>query len=102
MTASIRFTDTRKSPSSGSFAAAAISSDPSFKNSSEEDCTICAEPIQDYVPDYFNGVEMNPACDECKQPSRETQIKSDEPKKQTNNFSIEPAGLDYHWEEHQI
>ena len=30
------------------------------------DCTICAEPINKYEPEYFNGVEMNAACDSCK------------------------------------
>ena len=34
------------------------------------DCTICAEPIPDYEPELFWGVEMpiemNPACESCK------------------------------------
>ena len=31
-----------------------------------------------YKPEYFNGIEMNPACDECKRPSVETQTQSEE------------------------
>ena len=33
------------------------------------ECTICAEPIPDYEPTLFNGVEMNPACKPRKTPS---------------------------------
>ena len=32
-------------------------------------CTICAEPISDYVPKYFLGTEMNPACERCQDSS---------------------------------
>ena len=38
----------------------------------EEDiieCTICADPIPNYEPSLFNGVEINPACDLCNPPS---------------------------------
>ena len=37
------------------------------------DCTVCAEPILNYKAEYFNAVEMNPACDNCKIPSDATQ-----------------------------
>jgi myosin heavy subunit len=40
------------------------------KNESEvsEDtcCTICAKEIQKYEPEFFQDVEVNPACEECK------------------------------------
>ena len=53
---------------------------PSLQNISE-DCTICAEPIHNYVPEYFNGVEMNAACESCKSPSVENQKQNEEPNK---------------------
>ena len=31
----------------------------------EISCTICSEPIKDYLPVYFHNVEMNPACLNC-------------------------------------
>ena len=37
------------------------------------ECSICAEVINDFVPTYFSGVEINPACDECKGPAEETE-----------------------------
>ena len=56
--------------------AAVMSADPCLSSNPEEDCTICAEPIHNYKPEYFDGLEMNPACDNCKTPSLETQISS--------------------------
>ena len=32
----------------------------------EEHCTICSRPIENYIPDYFCGERINPACYECK------------------------------------
>ena len=32
---------------------------------SRTDCTICADLILDYIPNYFNGIEINPACHKC-------------------------------------
>lgn len=29
-------------------------------------CSICSNEIVDYVPDYFCGLIINPACDDCK------------------------------------
>ena len=43
-----------------------------------EDCTICAEPIPDYKPSLFNGIEMNPACESCKEFSSDTEAHSEE------------------------
>ena len=35
------------------------------------DCTLCADPIPDYEPEMFPGVEMpiemSPACESCKE-----------------------------------
>ena len=46
--------------------------EPTLPNDSEGiDCTVCAEPILNYEPEYFNAIEMNPACDNCKTPSIE-------------------------------
>ena len=42
------------------------------------ECTICAEPIHNYEPDYFNGVEMNPECENCKTQSVKSEIQSEE------------------------
>ena len=53
--------------------AVGMSADSFLSSPPDEDCTICAEPIQNYKPDYFDGVEMNPACDNCKTPTLETQ-----------------------------
>ena len=33
--------------------------------SSDETCSICARPIHDYVPKYFQDLLINPACSEC-------------------------------------
>jgi hypothetical protein len=41
------------------------------------ECSICAEPIHKYKPEYFNGIEMNPACDDCKTPSVEILTQSE-------------------------
>jgi hypothetical protein len=32
-------------------------------------CTICAETIHEYVPKFFYGTEINPACDGCQDSS---------------------------------
>ena len=42
------------------------------------ECTICAEPILEFVPDYFMGLDMNPACDGCKSPTVDTDAQSEE------------------------
>jgi hypothetical protein len=81
-----RSTDTSNSSSLGSLAVPK-SPEPCLANSSQEDCTICAEPIQNYEPEYFNGVEINPACDDCKSPFAETWFRSEEP------FNGKPAEL---------
>jgi hypothetical protein len=51
---------------------------PSNLVEEEIECTICGEPINIYEPEYFNEVEINPACDNCKTQPVETQIQSDE------------------------
>ena len=30
------------------------------------ECTLCAEPIENFVPVLFSGTEMNAACDLCR------------------------------------
>ena len=67
LTPSTRATDTSNSSVLGSLPVA-MSAEPTLPNSSEEECTICAEPIANYEPEYFDGVELNPACDDCKPP----------------------------------
>ena len=42
---------------------------PTSTLTSSEDCTICAEEIPNYIPKYFNGIEINPSCDDCQDPS---------------------------------
>jgi myosin heavy subunit len=46
-------------------------------------CTICAELISDYVPKYFLGSELNPACYNCQDssisPEAEQTYETDEP-----------------------
>ena len=32
---------------------------------SDETCSICAKPIFNYVPKYFQDLQINPACSEC-------------------------------------
>ena len=45
----------------------------SFEPSEAElSCTICAEPISDYIPKFFMGTEMNPACNRCQDSSSES------------------------------
>ena len=51
--------------------------EPNLQDNNEE-CTVCAEPISKYKPEYFNGVEMNAACESCKSPSVESQIQYEE------------------------
>ena len=31
----------------------------------EETCSICAEPIPEYIPKYIQGLLVNPACENC-------------------------------------
>ena len=33
---------------------------------SNETCTICSMDIPNYEPEFFQDVEINPACEECK------------------------------------
>ena len=42
-------------------------------------CTICAEPIEDYVPVYFQETEMNPACLNCQDSSITWELRSTPP-----------------------
>ena len=28
-------------------------------------CTICAQPVSPYLPKFFHGIEVNPACKDC-------------------------------------
>jgi hypothetical protein len=35
------------------------------KVSEEINCTMCAVIIPNYMPDYFHGIEINPACQSC-------------------------------------
>ena len=42
------------------------------------DCTICAEPINKYEPEFFNGVEVNAACSSCKSSSVNNLIQFEE------------------------
>ena len=30
-------------------------------------CSICASPLPNYIPDYFCGQQLNPACHCCKE-----------------------------------
>ena len=38
------------------------------------DCMICADLILDYIPKYFNGIEINPACYKCQDPTSQDAI----------------------------
>ena len=38
-----------------------------IQNVSETYCSLCAIKIDDYLPDYFYGEKMNPACSSCKE-----------------------------------
>ena len=59
--------------SSDTSISSSLGREPSLPSNSEGiDCTICAEPILNYKPEYFNTIEINPACDNCKIPSDET------------------------------
>ena len=40
-------------------------------------CTICAEPINYYVPKYFLGIEINPACQNCQDSSLSSDFDED-------------------------
>lgn len=54
-----------------------VVSEPSLPTNAVEEiieCTICAEPIFEFVPDYFMGLEMNPACDGCKSPTSDPTV----------------------------
>ena len=45
-------------------------------------CTICAEPIDCYIPKYFLGLEINPACQDCQDSSLSSDLEDydeDEP-----------------------
>ena len=52
-----------------------VFTEPSLATNTVEEiieCTICAEPIVEFVPDYFMGLEMDPAFDGCKRPTVDT------------------------------
>ena len=45
-----------------------VPSNPSSSNTStisDINCYICAEPIPNYIPKFFHGNEINPACETC-------------------------------------
>ena len=69
------------------------STDYCLSSNPEEDCTICAKPIKNYEPEFFHGVEMNPACDDCKSPASETQISSELQDTKIIIFPIETTAL---------
>ena len=35
----------------------------------DETCSICVRPIPNYIPRYSNGLQWNPACSDCDDPS---------------------------------
>ena len=37
-----------------------------FSKESDTYCSICAEPIYAYIPEYFCGEKVNASCDRCK------------------------------------
>ena len=45
----------------------------------EISCTICAEPIEEYAPLYFQETEMNPACLNCQDSSISWEMRSSPP-----------------------
>ena len=55
-------------------------------------CSICAQNIPDYIPEYFCGEELHPACVLCK----ENTFSSSDP---FSNFptSVQPPSLVSHW-----
>ena len=57
--------------------ASKVSAMVSFPKDPEITCTICAEPITDYMPKYFNGTEINPACNNCQDRTSWDSIPSD-------------------------
>ena len=64
-----------------------VDSETSFASNPVEEaleCSVCAEPIHLYKPEYFNGIEMNPACDECKTPLTLTESEELRDKLETN------------------
>ena len=78
LTASTRSTDSSDSSSLCTLDVV-MSTDSGLSSNPVEDYTVCAEPIHNYKPEYLNGVEMNPGCDNCKTPTLETQISSEQP-----------------------
>ena len=38
----------------------------------DETCSICARPIKNYAPKYFQDLLINPACSECDDSTEET------------------------------
>ena len=62
--------------------------------SEEVVCTICAEPIQNYVPKLFYGEPMNPACDNCDDESidsnntSEVKVKTDAEDQDISNSKV--------------
>jgi hypothetical protein len=59
------------SVSSSNSAISSSSNQPGYKEPPKDEisCTICAETIHKYVPKYFLGTEINPACDGCQDSS---------------------------------
>ena len=58
-------------------------------------CTICAEPIKNFVPKFFYGVQINPACSKCDDNS--TELNNSESKNETamEDQDILEVNVDY-------
>ena len=66
-------TSSRDSSYCDNLAMGSVSNNNIEKHEDEIVCTICAEPIINYVPKYFHGWLINPACQDCDDTSEESE-----------------------------
>ena len=59
-------------PDTASFQSA--STKPQILEENKIVCTICAEPISNYIPKLFLGEEINSACDDCQDSSTDSEV----------------------------
>ena len=67
-------------------------SESSTSTSDETLCSICATPIPNFVPKFFDGEQFNPACDNCDDSSWLSDSSSDA--SQAVPIPITPRGFD--------
>ena len=76
-----------------------LSSPTTLSTSSDETfCSICANPIENYIPKFFYGEPFNPFCDSCMDDDTSKLFSNPPPKPlvtQTNHSSLEAVAKEF-------